>query len=136
MRAIVGLIDADAGQAAAEASRREWDAIRDRIPTWTPTPPRAGADGARPLRRRPIHERMEGRRGWQEKISSVPRSRNLRRYGRVAKPARAPTHRSARSRRISGNTLTWSCRAPAKPPYTFVYTATCSSGFGSRAGDT
>ncbi len=42
MRAIVGLIDADAGQAAAEASRREWDAIRDRIPTWTPPTPRAG----------------------------------------------------------------------------------------------
>ena len=51
---------------------------------------------------------------------AVPVPRNIRRCGPAAKRARAPTPRSARS----------------KVPYTFLWTAMCRSGFGSRAGGT
>ncbi|PYN21761.1 MAG: hypothetical protein DMD99_18935 [Candidatus Rokuibacteriota bacterium] len=73
-------------------------------------------------RQSPDHQRVEGRRRWQEKISSVTRSKNLRLYGPAARRARVPTPtpRSARLTRIFGSTLTWSCRARAKLPYTFV----------------
>ena len=71
-------------------------------------------------RQSPDHQRVEGRRRWQEKISSVTRSKNLRLYGRAARHAHVPTPRSARLTRIFGSTLTWSCQARAKLPYTFV----------------